>query len=236
MFLKYLLFFIFTFQLYALEIDPFLLPKNHPAKQMLDQIFSKKGVLSSRKKMEAAGFKTRTKKTMYGHLILARHPKLPGYFIKAYLNTTVLQHPPHTHWIRRIVGAQYVQKAIEDNHTEHLFKVPRKWLYFAASNLPLEENKDCILIEDNMRIVSNSENRKLWRTAITEEILDYLYEMVRDNGLDDSVRPANVWFSKDGKLSFVDTGHHHRWPIRYRSLNRFLSPSMCEYWKRISGQ
>ena len=55
-----------------------------------------------------------------------------------------------------------------------------------------------------------------------------------EEGLKDSVFPDNIPFTKDGKMAFIDTEHHHLWPVDYYRLERYLSPEMKTYWKNLT--
>ena len=71
------------------SVFPYLLPENHPAKAILDQIFSSSRAILNLKTMKKAGFidpfpENRT------HVIVCTHPDLSGYIIKTYLDPNAI--------------------------------------------------------------------------------------------------------------------------------------------------
>lgn len=220
--LRFLLILCATVHLYAAE-----LPVDHPAKVVLDRVFSKKDLLKSCKSMEEKGFRVVFKKDT--ELVIARHPQLPGYIVKAYLASATWKRKPYSnYWIRRIEGAESIQKIIVENNLQDLFKAPKKWIYYSQN--------DSVLIEEDMELIPDAKNMSKWKNEITEEILDAVYLILELGGMSDSAHPENIPFSIDGKMAFVDTACHHRWPIKSYRLNHYLSPEMSRYWRQITFQ
>jgi hypothetical protein len=221
------------------DIQDYLIPDDHPAKEKLDQIFSTSRALADKKSMVAAGFDF-ARPQRVTQIIVTRHPEMPGYIIKAYLDSTKYGHkgkPDYLFLIQRIVGARLAQERIHTHHYEHLLKVPEKWLYL----LPDEPSppshylrKLFILVEDDMNIVSARKNEKLWKSQhVTPELLDAFYTITTEVGLADSLRPDNCPFSKDGRVAFIDTQVFNVKPVKYHNLTPFLSAPMQAYWKEL---
>src|SRR5437763_4175514 len=64
---------------------PYLLPETHPMKAAMDSIF-KERVTRDEKNFIAAGFKIISKRPR-SYVYVAKHPKLSGYLVKAYMDT-----------------------------------------------------------------------------------------------------------------------------------------------------
>ncbi len=220
------------------QVKPFLIPDDHPIKPTLDQIFSASRAILDQQSMIAAGFDP-AEPQHHTQIIVTRHPLVKGYVFKMYLDEQKYHknQPEHYFWILRATGAQLVQESIQKHHYEHLFKVPRKWIYL----LPDEPSppshylrKFFILVEDDMELFSNKKNEKLWGGPwVTKELLKALYTVVTELELFDCAKPANCSFSIDGKAAFVDTQSFYRGHVRYEKLTPFLSPSMQKYWRAL---
>ena len=69
------------------EVKPYLIPKSHLLKKQLDIICKKSRILSSYESLEKSGFKIIYRQLNRG-LVVAKHPLLPGYLVKLYLDTS----------------------------------------------------------------------------------------------------------------------------------------------------
>lgn len=228
----------------AKEVYPYVIPDNHPIKPQLDAIFSKPvspnrvcnqaRPTSTPEHFKAAGF-FRSKLKRSTPLMTGLHPQLKGYFIKAYADST----PGCDEWmpfVNRIRGADEIRTYIE-RHGLVLFKVPRKWLYILPIEplSSIESARMFILVAEKMNVLDDSGNYFAWKTKITHEMLDQLFQVIVEVGLSDSVYPDNVMLTKDGKFAFIDTeafGNPNaidHLPI----LLRYLSPQMQAYWSQL---
>ncbi len=220
------------------KVAPYLIPDTHPLKPKLDAIFSQSRVLKSSSSMKKAGFINPYPKN-FTQLVVTKHPDLKGYIIKAYLDCQSLggNCAEQRYWIKRVQGADFIRSTIERNDWEHLFKVPVKWIYaLPAKPAPSKDysGRYFILVEDDMDIYDEKTNRKLWKSdTVSTEILDALLVILQENGLHDCVKTANIPFSKDGKIAFVDTQSHHEWPVPLTRLSALLSPANQKHWKKI---
>lgn len=239
------------------EIQEYLIPDDHPVKGKLDQIFSSSRAFADQKSMKRAGFAPAKPESHTG-IIVTRHPMLQGYVIKAYLDDAAYLkgRPEYIYWCRRVKGARLVQKVITAHGYEHLFKVPRKWIYLLPDEpsppfpdeplppFPDEPSppskylrKVFILVEDDMNILNNKKNEKRWKSKrVSKELLKGLYTITTESGLSDSTKPDNCPFSKDGKVAFVDTQTFNRGYVKYDNLKPYLSPSMKAYWEKITEE
>lgn len=221
------------------QVSPYFLPEDHPIRPILDQIFSYYRVTLSIKSMKKAGF-IHPKPRKWTHLIVTKHPDLPGYIFKLHLDAQrhYKKKPEYIHWIKRIQGAHAIDKKIQKYHWEHLFKVPEKWIYpLPEEPSPPKEfiRKNFILVEEDMDIFDDKENYGKWRSDwITADKLDSIYIILEELGLHDCAKPDNIPFSKDGRISFIDTETTQEWPVLYKKLTHYLSPPMRSYWKHLT--
>ena len=212
------------------------LPKNHPVHRKLDQLFAKERPLLSLKTLRRAGFqKARPRK--FTHLIVTRHPEIPGYIFKLYLDAQRFPHgeAENNFWKRRIQGAKKIRRLIAKKRWEKIFKVPRKWIYKTPTNgidsdYPI---KLTLLVEEDMDLLSPQKNQKRWK-KISPQKLRALHTILTKIGLRDCAKPDNIPFSRDGKIAFIDTQTHGEKSIAYKKLLPFLNPPMQTYWKKLN--
>lgn len=220
------------------KIAPYLLPYDHPVKARLDRIFSQARVILSVKSMQKAGFIC-PKPRKFTHLIVTKHPALPGYIIKAYLDAQryYKNKPEYDHWIKRIQGAHAIRQYIQEKHLEPLFKVPRKWIYLLPVEPEILEGflkKYTILVEEDMDILDKVENNLRWESDIVNEtLLDILYALLSELGLRDCAKPDNIPFAEDGRICFIDTETYNASHVLYEKLTPFLSKPMRRYWEKL---
>lgn len=215
-------------------LQPFFLPSNHPLKMQLDAIFSSYRVTANQYYMALAGFVS-LDVWKWDKVFVARHPSLPGYLIKAYLDDQVYMDDRQL--VQRIAAAENLRGAIKAFGYQSLFKVPRKWLYplpDSPETLPGLRKKNFILIVEDMNIVDREKNKKLYLKA-NEKQLVALYHLLNTLGLADSIYIQNIPFSKDGKIAFVDTERHSLWPVPFQKLTPMLNSKMQAFWKRLTG-
>lgn len=220
-------------------VAPYLLPPDSPVKPILDQIFSSSRVLLSLETMKAAGFSP-VKPRKFTHLIVTKHPALPGYVIKAYLDSQryYKKMTEYEIWIKRIQGAQSIQNLINNQGWNHLFKVPQKWIYELPKKPAAPSEfipKYYILVEEDMELVSQEKNAKVWKSHfVTTELLNSLYVILKTLGLKDCIKTHNIPFSRDGRIAFIDTQTFNEWPVKYKILGKELSKPNATYWKQLT--
>lgn len=218
--------------------SPYLLPNTHPIKSSLDRLFSRFRVTLSLETLEAAGF-INPKPRKFTKLIVTKHLAFPGYIFKFYVDAQRYFKGlrEDEHWILRIQGAELTRQTIVKLGLDAVFKVPHKWMYELPNNhLPLKGylNKYYILVEEDMDLISNDDNKARWASdAISQEFLDQFYMLLTEVGLSDCAKPDNAPFSIDGKIAFIDTETFHR-RVNYHKLNHFLSKPNQQYWKLIT--
>ena len=219
------------------KISRYLLPYEHPIKEKLDGIFGRSRVLLNLNTIKKAGF-INAKPRKHTHLIVTSHPNMQGYIFKLYLDAQYLrrQVSEEHFWLLRIRGARAIKKEIIKNHWEHLFCVPKKWIYLLPKkpSAPQEYfSKHTILVEQDMQLCPSKTNIKKW-AQVTPDVLDKLFYLLETLGLHDCAKPDNIPFTEEGKIAFIDTQTHQEWPVAYDKLTHYLSPEMQKYWKKLT--
>jgi len=166
------------------------------------------------------------------------HHKLTGYLLKLYLDKGSKVHDDEK-FQNRIIGAIVVRDVIDSYGLHSFFKVPGKWLYPlpfdpSSTNKKGYQTKNFILVVEDMNILEKKENKARWKSsAVTPPLLDALYIILDEAGLWDSTFTFNIPFSKDGKISVIDTEYFNRWPINFKRLGNQMSSEMKEYWLNL---
>ncbi|MBA3958069.1 MAG: hypothetical protein H0X51_06725 [Parachlamydiaceae bacterium] len=221
------------------ELEPFFLPEDHPIKETLDALFLQSRITLSLKTLRQAGFKPVHKVTAANKVIVLKHSKLKRYLVKLFTD----DQPFGAEWVEwktRIMGAEYIQKAIERHNYQKWFKVPRKWIYpLTDAELPPGPyvRKFFVMVVEDMRIKSEESNYLCWRSIMLMPArLDALYTLLQEEGLMDSIYPDNVPFCKDGRQTFLDTMHYHKWPVNLGRLTPCFRSKMQKYWQQLIVQ
>lgn len=220
------------------DLASYLLPNDHPAKPTLDAIFSSSRVLKNLESLVEAGFvKSRHRK--FSHLIVTRHPDLPGYIFKIYLDSQRFHSmkPEYELWKLRIQGANLIRQEIINRGLTSEMKVPQKWIYILPDEPAPNHDyypKYTILFEEDMDLIPSEENYALWESdQITPEFLTTVYHLLKDLGLQDCAKPDNIPFSQDGKIAFIDTQSYGFKSVRFKKLTKYLSESNQQFWKEL---
>lgn len=215
------------------DVEPYLLPEDHPIKLELDSIFSV-NCIANGVELYKAGFRC------YNHsnpkkVTVGKHPKLKGYIVKLFLDNQPVD-IEWPHWIKRIEGARLIGKMIEEKAYTASFKVPRKWIYCIPCKNETPSGRHFILIAEDMEIVSIAENLSQWKNQATYEEIYMFWDLLATCGLFDSVYIDNISYCKDGMYAFVDTEHYLHWPVDYKKFNKFLKKGRLKYWKALTNQ
>lgn len=212
---------------------PYVLPDTHPMKAVMDSIF-KDRVTYNEKIFIAAGFKIISKRPR-SYVYVAKHPKLSGYLVKAYMDTEkrLKRYIDSWNWlVKRCQGAAKIRAIIKKYHFKY-FRVADKWLYaLPDKRLPPKDDKHkfhyAVLLAQDMNLIDYDENVKKWKTEVTKEILKELYYIIT-YAKGSSYRPDNICFTKEGDLAFIDTEYPSQGPDYY-SIRHYLSANMRKYW------
>lgn len=217
------------------EVSPYLLPSSSEVKQQLDEIFKKSRVILNIKTLKEAGF-INAKPRKFTRIIVTAHQDLPGYIFKIYLDAQrhKSDETESVIFLKRVKGALAIAKFIEENELDHLFKVPKKWIYLLPQHpAPPKEfaYKNFILVVEDMHLLSHAENKKMWSSSnVTAEILIGLHSILQEIGLRDCAKIDNIPFSEDGKIAFIDTQSFGFKSVPFKRLKKMLSSEMQDLW------
>lgn len=214
----------------------YFIPVDHPAKRVLDEIFGMAPrAIQSSKSLRKAGFKN-TKPGKWSGTIVTRHKKLKGYLVKLFTDEQT-QYIDSKKLIQRAEGARSVRATVDRLGWGSIFKVPQKWIYplpAPSGALKKEERKNFILLVEDMDLMSETENLSKWASdSLPRKTLKILHQLLDEEGLSDSVYAFNLPFAKDGRIALIDLEQHHRWPIPYHKLCKYLSTKNSLYWKSL---
>lgn len=220
------------------ELKSYLMSSQHPLKKGLNKFFKEKRIIHDTKSLKAAGFINPVPQPKSG-IIVTKHPQFKGYIFKIYCDAQGYYKGMKEYeiYLARAQGAEKIRNYIATHHLEHLFKVPKKWIYKLSKN-PKAENgtsaKRFILVEEEMDLISNSENIQKWRSFdIKQPLLTSLFKIVSDLKLRDCCKIDNIPFCLDGRIAFVDTQSHSVETPFYEMLLPYLSESMAAFWKSL---
>lgn len=212
---------------------PYVIPDTHPMKKVLDSLFDER-VTYNEKEFVSAGFKIISKRPR-SYVYVAKHPKLKGYVLKAYMDTEkrLKMYTDSWNWlVKRCIGAYKIRTIINHSKMKY-FRVADKWIYpLPDHNLPPKDKKHkfhlAALLAQDMELIPYEENVKKWKTEVTKEMLKELHFIItRARG--SSYRADNICFTKKGDLAFIDTEYPSNGPDYY-SIRRYLSTPLKDYW------
>lgn len=218
-------------------IDPHLLPLDHPAKPLLDVIFSEPKVTKNEESLVNAGFSIITIQSK-SSIVVARHPLVPGFVFKIYRDSHPTGRKKIPGWeclVMRCMNAKKVKKIIDKHHLRY-FTVPDKWLYL----LPTKESpsrkkhQPVILLATDMEIEPHEKTKNAWKTLITHKHLDELYTIL-NAGYGSYCLINNIPFTKHETFALVDLEKPKR-KIDLKKVKKCLSKEMQPYWKSLINE
>lgn len=219
-------------------MSPHLLPLNHPTRHVLDSIFLNHRATLDKDTFFNAGFRVIAKRPR-SYIIVAKHRHLPGYLVKAYLDTELKRKFEKESWewlVRRCEGAKKISAIIKQSRCR-FFTVAKKWIYCLPedpsppSNNKLYTRHLALLVVTDMKLTSEKECLEAWATVITKEHLSELFRiLVRAKG--SSYRPDNIAYTEKGTFAFIDTEYPSLGPD-LTSIRSFLNEEMRAYWDKL---
>jgi hypothetical protein len=215
------------------EMAPYLLPLDHPLKGMLDAIFSESRVTENKQTLLDAGFTIIA--AMEGSFVtVARHPQVPGYVFKLYLDSEMRckNGMPNCLWLtQRCVGAQKIRNFIKRKKFRY-FAVPDKWLYVLPLYPSSKEThpQPVLVIETDMELVGKEGTKHAWKKAKRKHLDELYFILIRGYGTTHLI--ANIPYTKRGKFAFTDTEYPKR-RHDLRKIKIYLSKDMQLYWDSL---
>lgn len=221
---------------------PYLLTEEHPAKAILDQLFSKR-VSTNTKTLEKAGFLQ--VRLLHAGQTVATHPSLPGFFLKlvldaknqswSYNDNLCRKQDEYLEFVARIQRRNELQEII-DAHQITKIILPRKWIYPIPTKVDPEPGtikKLYLLVAEDMHILPDAENLKKWKNEMTKEHLDELFLLMTSLQLSD-INPSNLAFCEEEDiLALIDTKPRPADEMKLTEIDYYLSPEMRDYWHSL---
>lgn len=216
------------------EIFPYLLPLDHPIKDVLDQIFRDIDVIESKQSLCNAGFSIITHQQKSA-IFVTKHPLAPGYVFKLYCNSHPSGRENKRGWeclTLRCKNARKVKKIINTYGIEH-FSVPDKWLYILPPSQKKSSNESqfLVLVATDMEICSAKATKLAWKKEITTRHLDELY-LILSKGYGSSYLLNNIPFTKHKTFALIDLEKERR-DIPLARIEKYFSRDMKAYWNRL---
>lgn len=220
------------------RITPFLLPFDHPAKNLLDHIFSFSRFTADDQTLLDADFEILSIQPR-SYVRILKHPLLPDFLFKAYVDAETRKKKNLDSWqwlVKRCEGAAAVRHIIKKKKIK-FFTVPDKWIYLLPETLlPPDKYSPpphlALLLVTDMRLASSKECLYAWKHQITKEHLDELYQII-SYAKGSSYRPDNIPLTIDGTFAFIDTEYPSHKPD-YDSIKSYLCPEMSLYWEKLT--
>ena len=220
-----------------IAMHPYCLPSNHPMYSVLESIFAKRRVTTDESHFCNAGFQIIAKRPR-SYILVAKHSKLPGYLLKAYLDNEkrLKQGTESWEWlVLRCKGANKVRKIIQQHEIKH-FVVADKWIYPLPTEpsppiSPVHTRHLAALLVTDMELVPEKRNLHAWYHYVTKEYLDELY-VIMSRAKGSSYRPDNIAYTLNGTFAFIDTEYPARGPD-FESIRKHLRRATCKYWDKL---
>lgn len=218
-------------------MQPYLLSLKHPMRSVLDSIFLKKRVTVDKRTFYKAGFRIIAEGPR-SYILVAKHRKLPGFLVKAHVDTELHKKHQKESWqwlVRRCQGASKIREIIKKRNIRY-FVVPDKWLYcLPAQPSPPNDGHHtrhlALLLTNDMELVTEKRNYYAWSHYITKQHLDELYTIIsRAKG--SSYRPDNIAYTKHDQFAFIDTEYPTSGPD-YKRIRPYLNSEMRHYWDKL---
>ena len=214
-------------------MQPHLLPLNHPTKKALDLIFSSGRVTENADTLRAAGFEI-LHRMHASHIVVARHPALPGYLLKLYLDSNLQTRNgvPSWRWLtNRCEGVVPIQTFIKRKKMR-FFSAPKKWIY----PLPPLNNGEAalhpiLLVVTDMDIVDSHTSKHAWAALVTKKHLKELHYIL-SRGYGSCFLHSNVRYTKSGKFAFIDTEFVKR-KHTLEKVKGYIDPKLHDYWDKL---
>ncbi len=199
----------------------YALPLDHPARSILDNLFSSPKTLQTQRGFEKKGFFILYYRP--STLIVAKHSALPGYLIKVYLGSSTRSREENLeNLVNRCKGAENIRNLIRQEKLSY-FTVPDKWIYTTNTEEPMP-----VLLVTHVDVVSKEESKYAWKKFITYKGLEELYCII-SHGYASTLLPANIPYTRGGKFACIDTEQPQRIP-RYPNVKKHISKEMGVYW------
>lgn len=212
---------------------PYLIPLTHPAKPSLDALF-KSRIIDTEKELTDAGF-TILFSQPRSLIRVAKHPNLPGYLLKIYLDSDTPRLGGEAGWRQlttRCIIAEKIRNIIEYHKVENLV-VPEKWIYPLPGAATAQKGQQpVILVVRDMNISNREETKVAWKTKATATTIKELFTVLL-YGYGSASLANNIPYTQSGKFAFIDTEFKNGKTVSIVRPKKYFSPEMQTYWERL---
>jgi len=165
----------------------------------LSGLFASRRMFDSFDRFRAAGFK------LVAHaenkIMSGSHSSAPGYLFKKYNNDKPAK-KQISNYLHRIEGARLLRAFVAERGFSRV-AVPRKWLYELSPDFP----ERYLLIVEKVHLASESDTYRGYDRTSREQLRELATILYYFRGLNSTA--ANLPFTEDGKIAFIDTERWH---------------------------
>ncbi|NGX41826.1 MAG: Processive diacylglycerol beta-glucosyltransferase [Chlamydiae bacterium] len=180
---------------YGVDLRQSMIPVDHPVKKWLDEQFFRSATPS----IQDLGHMGLENKSEWS--FVAKVPTLP-YYIKARLDIPLRSQQDMN--CQRITMAKRIKKVAEEQEYADLFIVPKKHLYHIPGRpFDIADENYIVVSEEVPNLLGKDENCKKWQ-AMEESTLTAIYNTILRLNFANGW-PANIVFTEDGKIAWIDT-------------------------------
>jgi hypothetical protein len=180
--------------------DELFKTSSQPFVTVLETLFTDSKMFSSFDRFREAGFHlvdhAETK------IMAGSHRRLRGYLIKKYNNDRPGKDQLRN-YMHRIEGARLLREFIAEHNFQHVV-VPQKFLYALSPSFP----ERYLVIAEKFDLVSRSGTERAYGKLDREQGRELAVILYYFRGLNSTI--ANLPFTADGKIAFIDTERWHR--------------------------
>lgn len=223
-----------TARIQAINIPQYLLPNDHPLQEKIYSLFTDPKMFESPLELEKAGFEL-SPHYEEGFMV-SWHPQLPGYVLKKF-NNSVSKNKQLENYVTRIKGAEALAALIQKENLKNIV-TPKKWLYRLPDTFsdPISGEPSYVLIAERMHLLDTKQNRKVYSSRVSKEIIEELTTVLYHfRGLDSNL--GNMPFTIDHQIAFIDTckWENYRWTF-LKVARKFMQPEDIKYAEQCYQQ
>ena len=170
-----------------------------PFVPVLVELFTDPKMFSSFDRFRSAGF------SLIDHaenkIMSGSHKRLRGYLVKKYNNDKPGKKQLRN-YLHRVEGARLLRNFIAEHNFRRVV-APQKFLYELPSSFP----ERYLVIAEKLDLVSRSATEKAYGRLDKEQMRELATILYHFRGLNSTA--ANLPFTEDGKIAFIDTERWH---------------------------
>jgi hypothetical protein len=170
-----------------------------PIAALLKELFTDPGMFDSFDSFSSEGF--RLVEHSENKIMSGSHKRARGYLFKKYNNDKPSK-KQLKNYMRRIEGARLLRSFIAEHGFQHVV-APQKWLYELPSSFP----EPYLLVVEYLDLVSREDTESSYDRIDKAQLRELATILYYFRGLNSTA--ANLPFTEDGKIAFIDTERWH---------------------------